>query len=122
MANFPEFMLRALYVKGSLINNEDGFEFQIRNDLGPVRVVGAGPLLLDRKPLPLDSCSFALGDTAAGFADVSIENSVLMHKGEALVVKVDGTSLRPGRRALGINVTVKDIGQIRFTVSDTVSA
>ena len=122
MAKIPEFMLRALYVKGSLKNNEDGFEFQMKNELGPVRVIGAGPLLLDRKPLPSDSCRFVHGENEAGFTDVTAEQSVLMRKGEAVSVQVSGTTLKPGRRSLGINVIVKDLGQIRFTVSDTVGS
>ena len=48
MAKIPEFLLRALYVKGSLRNNEDGFQFQLKNEIGPARIIGARPLQLDR--------------------------------------------------------------------------
>lgn len=119
MAKIPEFLLRALYVKGSLQNSEDGFKFQMKNDLGPARIIGARPLQLDRKPLPLDKCSFEHGEQSASFADVDADNSVLMRKGEAVTVHVHGQSLRPGRRTLGINVIVKDMGNVSFTVTDT---
>lgn len=118
MAKIPEFMLKALYVKGSLHNEGDGFEFQMKNDLGPARIVGARPLQLDRKPLPLESCRFVHGQETATFADVDADNSVLMRKGEAITVRVQGQTLRPGRRTLGINVVVKDLGNVTFTVTD----
>ncbi|UCG23620.1 MAG: hypothetical protein JSW55_15965 [Chloroflexota bacterium] len=120
MAKIPEFLLKALYVKSSLRNENDGFVFQMKNDLGPARIIGARPLQLDRKPIPLDSCSFIHGEEEAGFADVDPENSVLMRKGEAVTVRVHGQKLRPGRRALGVNVVVKDIGNVSFTITDQV--
>ena len=121
MAKIPDFLLRALYVKGSLRSTEKGFEFQIRNDLGPVRIIGARPLTLDRRPIPLEDCLFIHGENMAAFTGVTPENSVLMRKGEALSIQVSGVALKPGRRTLGINVVVKDLGLVRFSVSDKVS-
>ena len=118
MAKIPEFLLRALYVKGSLRNNEDGFQFQLKNEIGPARIIGARPLQLDRRPIPLDRCRFVHGDREANFSEVDADNSVLMRKGEAVTVRVQGAKLRPGRRTLGITVVVKDMGSVSFSVSD----
>jgi hypothetical protein len=118
LAKIPEFLLKALYVKGSLQNTDTGFQFQMKNDLGPARIVGARPLQLDRKPIPLDQCHFEHGGQSASFTDVDAENSVLMHKGEAVTVHVQGHRLRPGRRTLAISVVVKDMGDVSFTVTD----
>lgn len=120
MAKIPEFLLKALYVKGSLQNAGDGFQFQMKNDLGPARIIGARPLQLDRKPVPLASCTFEHEGERARFSEVDAENSVLMRKGEAITVLVQGQRLRSGRRTLGINVMVKDIGNVSFTVTDQV--
>ena len=120
MAKIPEFLLRALYVKNSLRNTNDGFEFQMKNDLGPVRIVGTRPLQVDRKPVPLDRCRFVHGEKEAGFEDVTPEESVLMRKGEAITVRVQGAALRSGRHMLGISVLVKDMGLVNFSVSDGV--
>jgi hypothetical protein len=120
LAKIPEFLLKALYVKGSLRNAADGFEFQMKNDLGPARIIGARSLQLDRRPVPLDSCSFEHGDNVANFADVDEDNSVLLRKGEVVTIQVRGQQLRPGWRTLGINVIVKDLGNIIFTVRDSV--
>jgi len=107
-------------VKGSLQNQGDGFVFQMKNELGPARIVGARRLQLDRKPVPLEKCHFIHGDQKAVFTDVTADESVLMRKGESVKVRVEGTALRRGRHALGINILVKDIGSVSFTVSDQV--
>ena len=43
-----------------------------------------------------------------------------MRKGEAVTVRVNDTALTSGRRTLGINVVVKDMGPVSFTVTDQV--
>jgi hypothetical protein len=68
----------------------------------------------------LESCRFEHGGQVAEFADVDEQNSVLMRKGEAVMVHVHGQRLRPGRRTLGISFIVKDMGNVNFTVSDQV--
>jgi hypothetical protein len=120
MAKIPEFLLKALYVKGSLQRQDNGFEFQMKNDLGPARIIGANPLQLDRRPIPIENCSFIHGDEEASFGDVTAEQSVLMRKGEAVTVKVTNQPLRPGRRTIGINILVKDMGTVSFSVTDQV--
>ena len=118
MPKVPEFLLRALYEKGSLQIDEGGFTFNIKNELGPVRIIGASPLQLDRKPVPLEKSFFVHGETIAHFSDVTTEKSVLMRKGESLKVKVEGFPLKPGRHTITISVDVKDMGAVKFSVSD----
>ena len=116
--SFPEFLLRALYVKGSLKSDGDGFRFQVKNDLGPARIIGARPLTVNRKPIPLEQCRFVHGDQEATFNQVTADQSVLMRKGEAVTIHVQETALRRGRHTIGINFIVKDMGQVSFSIND----
>ena len=118
MAKIPEFMLKSLYVKGSLKLKGDGFEFQVNNRLGPARIIRARPLQLNRVPIPIEKCHFVHGQERASFADVDADNSVLMRKGEAVTVRVLDTPLRPGRQTLAISFVVKDLGPVNFSISD----
>ncbi len=118
MAKIPEFMLKSLYVKGSLKVEGDGFEFQVNNRLGPARIIGTRPLQLNRVPIPMEKCHFVHGREQASFVDVDADNSVLMPKGEAITVRVLDTPLRFGRHTLGISFIVKDLGPANFSVSD----
>jgi hydroxymethylglutaryl-CoA reductase (NADPH) len=116
----PSFLLKALYVKNSLQNIEGGFEFQLKNELGPARIIGAQPLKVDRKPLPLESCSFVHDGEEMAFTAVTPENSVLMRKGEAVTIRVMGEPLKSGRRSLDIGMTIKNMGNLSFNVGDQV--
>lgn len=118
MAKIPEFLLKSLYVKGSLHSTDDGFEFKMQNQLGPARIIRAHPLQIDRKPVPLTTCFFIHEGHEAGFEDVNVDKSILMRQGQALTVRIQQFNLKPGRHTIGIHVEVKDIGPLRFTVSD----
>ncbi len=120
MARIPEFLLRSLYVNGSLSNREQGFEFEVKNELGPVRIIGVQPLKVDRKPVPIENCHFLHVEHRASFSDVDAENSLLLRKGESLLVQVEGNSLNRGRHTLGIGLIIKDIGSINFSISDRI--
>ena len=120
MPPVPSILLRGLYVKGSLKRTADGFEFQIKNDVMPGSMIGALPLKLDHKPLPLESSSFVHGGQEVAFTAVSAENPVLMRRGDAVTVRVRGVQLRPGRHSLEINAFAQDVGRISFSISDDV--
>lgn len=47
MPSIPQALLSKLYVSGSLSNTENGFEFDLRNHLGPSILTGVGPLQVD---------------------------------------------------------------------------
>jgi hypothetical protein len=111
-------MLKALYQRDSLRITADGFSFQIKNGIGPVRLIGLLPLRVDRKQVPMARCSLLHGDRELPAEAVSTENSVLVRKGESVTVRVRGTPLRPGRHNLDIGVVAQDLGELRFSVSD----
>ncbi len=92
----------------------------MKNEIGPVRIIGARPLQLIRRPIPMKQCRFIHGDQEAGFEDVTADHSVLMRKGEAVTVKVTGFPLKRGRNTLGIGVIVKDMGNVTFNINDQV--
>lgn len=60
MISVPSFLLKRLYVKGSLQNNEQGFQFQLKNTLGSGYGNELLPLTLDGKELPKESSYFVL--------------------------------------------------------------
>lgn len=120
MAKIPGFMLKRLYVKGSLRNTEEGFEFDIKNDIMTGSLVRALPIKLNGKELPIEDCSFIVGDKEVESADVSPENPVLMEKGEAVTVKVGGRRLGKGKHTIQITSVADGIGQIQFDFKDTI--
>ena len=57
MVSVPGFLLRRLYVKGSLKNAAGGFEFEFRNSLGSGYSQKVWPLKLDGEEIPADGAT-----------------------------------------------------------------
>lgn len=119
MVSVPSFILKRLYVKGSLTRTPDGFEFQVRNQLGSGFANEMLPVTLDGQPLPLEVCYFR---TEAGqeqsFGDVSAERPFTLEMGRSLTVGVHGHTLDAGTHKVGMGFVAQGIGPLRFEVSD----
>ena len=67
----PPFLLRRLYVKGSLTATADGFTFQLENKLGSGYAKRMLPLTLDGEPLDLAASTFEIDGEETAFDAVS---------------------------------------------------
>ena len=96
MVSIPSFILRRLYVKGSLRNTDTGVEFQILNKLGSGQARRLLPLTVDDRELPLESCAFHLEDDVVSFQEVTKEKPFAMALNKATVITAHG--VYPERR------------------------
>ena len=120
MVSVPGFLLRRLYVKQSLRNTTDGFEFELRNRLGSGYAHRLLPLTVDGNELPIEQASFLLDGNETVFADVSKENTFTLAMNKAITVRVRGDKLGPGVRKIGMGFDVPGLGTLRFDFRDVV--
>ena len=71
MITVPGFLLRRLYVKGSLKATPGGLEFQLKNGLGSGYAHKLWPLKVDGIEVPPGSAVFVLDGEETAFAEVS---------------------------------------------------
>ncbi len=121
MVTVPGFILRRLYVKQSLKNNERGFEFQLMNRLGSGYAHRLLPLTVDGLEMPAEKSSFVLDDSETSFVNVSKENTFTLTMNKSITVKVDSTTLEPGPRKIGMGFEVPGLGTLKFDFTDTVA-
>ncbi len=121
MVTVPGFLLRRLYVKGSLRNVAGGFEFQILNRLGSGYAHRLLPLAIDGVELPLESATFALDGQETRFSEVSKQKTFTLAMNKAITVGVAGVTLEPGPRKIGMGFEVPGLGTLRFDFTDLVS-
>jgi hypothetical protein len=117
----PAFLLRRLYVKGSLRNVEDGFAFDLRNQLGSGYADAVLPLTLDGADVPKDRAAFEVDGERTWFVDVSPEHPFTLAMDRALTVVVEGAQLRAGAHTIGIGFVVTGMGEMKFEVTDSVA-
>lgn len=121
MVTVPGFLLRRLYVKQSLTNTEDGFQFELMNRLGSGYSHKVHPLTVDGEDLPIESAEFDLEGTTIRFDQVSEQNTLSLAMNRAIVVRVTGARLEPGAHKIGMGFDVPGLGTLGFDFTDNVS-
>lgn len=112
--SLPEFLLRKLYVKGSLRETAAGeFAFGLRNTLGgatilmPPRVAVNG-IAYDPKRVKVKGLDLAA---------VGPKAPLTFAKGDELTVRLPGSLLRSGNH-IEVTVQTREFGELRIAVED----
>ena len=121
MVSVPGFLLRRLYVKQSLANTEDGFQFELMNTLGSGYSHKVLPLTVDGAEIPIDSAEFDLEGKPTRFDQVTEQSTLTLAMNKAIVVRVTGTRLEPGAHKIGMGFDVPGLGTMRFDFTDIVA-
>ena len=120
MIAVPQFLLKRLYVKGSLRNNAHGFQFELKNSLGSGYGNELLPLILDGEELPRESSYFVLGDEEIPFSEVSNDNPFTLTMNKKATIVVKGTNLSEGPHKIGFSFVAQGLGKLAFEVTDLV--
>jgi hypothetical protein len=117
----PSFLLAKLYVKGSLKNNESGFEFALKNIIDSTMLTGIGPISAGGKDYEGDTIMLIVGDKTINGAEISRQNSIPVRMGNPMKLSVTGEKLPAGTQKITVAATTSDIGKIKFDINDTVA-
>ncbi len=91
----PAFLLRRLYVKGSVRNIEGGWEFDLKNSLGSGYAEQVLPLTIDGAEVPIAHARFTVDGEIVRFADVSSERPITLGMNKIVTIGVDGAGALP---------------------------
>lgn len=114
----PSFLLKKLYVKGSLKNTDGGFEFLLKNTLMDGTLTRFVRLAVDNREVPPETITIAAGGTSWSATDISESNPAPFKMDVEVTVSVSGNTLKPGDHEVEIAATTKEYGDIEFTVKD----
>ena len=117
----PSFLLAKLYVKGSLKNTDNGFEFALKNIIDSTMLMGIGPITIGEKSYEGDVITMTVGDKIINGAELSRSNTVPVRMGVPLKVSIVGEKLSAGEHRITVAATTSDIGKIKFDISDKVA-
>ena len=121
MVTVPGFLLRRLYVKKSLTNTDDGFQFQLRNRLGSGYAHRVWPLTVDGDEMPADDTVFEQDGEPTAFSQVTRERTFSLAMNRTITISVAGVRLEPGPRKIGMGFDVPGLGTLRFDFTDVVA-
>ena len=117
----PSFLLKRLYVKGSLRNNEQGFQFELKNTLGSGYGNELLPLTLDGKELPKESSYFISDAEEISFSAVNKDKPFTLAMNKTLTILVKGVTLSEGPHKIGMSFVAEGLGKLGFDVADMAS-
>jgi hypothetical protein len=116
----PAFLLKRLYVKGSLRNSGNGFALTLKNTLGSGYAQGMLPIRVDGADVPLPQASFIWEGKVVPFPTVTKEAPFTLGLNREIGIQVEGAPLSSGAHRIGIGFTVVGLGDLRFEVVDEV--
>ena len=120
MVTIPGFLLRRLYVKGSLSNSPEGVRFELKNSLGSGYAKGMLPVSIDGKEHSLEDAAFLIDGKEVAFSDVTEDNSFTIGMNKTIHILVKNESLEPGNHKIGMGFVVPGLGALKFEVKDKV--
>ena len=98
MPGVPAFILRRLYLKGSLHNRDDGWGFKLKNTLGAGYAKGLIPVSVDGVEIPITQSFFENDGEETSFADVSDDNTFGLKLNREILIYFRGEPLDTGNR------------------------
>ncbi len=121
MVSVPSFLLKKLYVKNSLKNTENGFQFELKNVLAEATIISGIKIYLNDKPIDQKNISLSVRDSSIKSEDINIGNSIKFSVGNSVIVKVTDKPLTPSQYKIDIKTESKEFGEIAFSVQDSVA-
>jgi hydroxymethylglutaryl-CoA reductase (NADPH) len=116
----PTFLLRKLYVKGSLENVDDGFKFMLKNSISSGTAVDIQPIKVNGNEYPLDSVTISSEDGEINGSEISAENTFPIKVGLDLTIHVKAEQLPEGEHTIDISLSTKEVGKLAFDVTDSI--
>jgi hypothetical protein len=120
MPTIPAFMLKQMYVKGSLHNQADGFSLTVRNHLAPGTLVGVG-LAVDGTLLDPAAITVVVGDTRTPAPAVTADTPLPFPTNMPLSLEIVGAPLAPGAHTLALQAQTREIGAVTIEVKDSIA-
>ena len=118
MVSVPKFLLRKLYVKGTLQSTGQEVTFRLRNTLGSGYAEEMLPISFDSEDVPLESCFFSTDGESKCFDQVSKAEPFCLLMNRETVITVQNASLTQEAHTIGMGFRVPGLGMLRFDFVD----
>ena len=118
MPAIPPFVLKKLYVRGSLHYEGDGFALQLNNIIAPGTITGVANIDLDGRAVDLAHVTVTpSGGDARPAGEITAQAPLQFPVGESIKLTVGGIAPEAGPHELVIRVVVKDVGPLDIPIS-----
>ena len=117
--DIPDFMLKKLYVKGSLKKEDNGIVFKLKNAIAPAQLVGIDSLEIDGKKVT-EPLRLITGGKDFPAQDIKPENPMEFNLKDKAVIKVENKEIPEGEHEITIVLHTKEVGPLSLTFKDSI--
>lgn len=122
MSAIPAFILKKLYIYGSLVNTAEGCQLQIKNTLAPGTITGVGAVTIDGTVYPQKNVIVVRGAERIAAASASTAHPLSFDLNVVVTLIVMGVTLTAGEHRVSLDVATREVGRLKFDVTDKVVA
>ncbi|MCH7605646.1 MAG: hypothetical protein IH962_00695 [Chloroflexi bacterium] len=122
MVSVPKFLLRKLYVKGTLQSTGQAVTFRLRNTLGSGYAEEMLPISFDGEDMPMESCFFSSEGESRCFDQVSKAEPFCLLMNRETIITVKNVNLTQEAHTIGMGFRVPGLGMLRFDFVDLPSS
>ncbi|MBU0703303.1 MAG: hypothetical protein KKC18_05495, partial [Chloroflexi bacterium] len=113
MPAIPPFVLKKLYVRGSLRAEENGFALDIENSIAPATIVAFTGLDLDGQAVsPAQVTVIPSGSEPCPMNEITAQSPLQFPVGATFTLRVKGRPLAPGPHEFVVRVVVQEAGPL----------
>jgi len=122
MPVIPPFVLKKLYVQGSLRPEDDGFALDLKNTIAPATIIAFAGLNVDGRTMAPAQVTLTSNNGHPRSGDqVSTQAPLRFPIGATVTLRVVGETLAPGKHELVTRVVVEEVGPLDIPISDTLA-
>lgn len=118
---FPSSLITKLFVRGSLKNTADGFEFKIKNIIDSGTIIGLGALTIDDMTYEPSSLTITFPAKELTGDQVTRENPVYARMMMEIMIRVHGAPLETGQHKITLPIQTREAGKIQFSITEPLS-
>ena len=117
----PSLLLTKLYVKGSLCNEGEGFQFTVKNVLSPGTAIKFLALDVDGREYPPEEVFLLVnGIKRIEAVQVSSQAPFSIGLGRQVTIKVRGGRLSAGPHEVELSLLTREVGALKVPLRDTI--
>ena len=118
----PQLILRQLYTNGSLLNNDNGIQFSLKNRLADSKLLSVKEISIDEQRIDLEKVKLTLNNGDA-YSIFDLENKAIdFPLRKVLHVHIEGLRLSEEKHKIRISFKADPFGKLTVKVEDSIAA
>ena len=115
---FPASLLAKLFVKNTLKNTSNGFEFKMKNIIDSGTLIGLGPLVVDETTYPPAAMTIRVGDKELRGDAITRTAALPVRAYSEINIAIEGIPLEAGGHKITVLLYTREVGRLQFTVDE----